>query len=158
MSNKVLDSVQFIQKAIVVSKDGKILALKRAMGDDYRAGCWDLPGGRYEEGEDVMDAIKREIKEEVNLNALSIQPIYLTSGVNFANQLMSGKTVFAACHLCSQWSGEVAISEEHTEFRWVTPVEFMDFNFGDAGGFFKSSIKTYIKKFDYSNLPAQAGH
>lgn len=145
MSNKVLSGVQFIQKAIILRENGEILALKRTMGDDFRAGCWDLPGGRYEEGEDVMDAIKREIKEEVSLNTLTIRPIYLTSGINFANQLMSGKTVFAACHLCTKWEGIVKISDEHVEYRWVTPQEFMTFNFGDDGGFFKSSINAYLK-------------
>ena len=58
---KVLNSVQFIQKALMVNSDGKILALKRTISDDFRAGCWDLPGGRYEEGEDILDAIRREI-------------------------------------------------------------------------------------------------
>lgn len=92
------------------------MALKRTIGDDYRSGCWDLPGGRYEEGEDIVDAIKREISEEVGLSALEIHPVYIASGLNFANQLMSGKTVFAICYVVSRWSGEVVLSNEHTEY------------------------------------------
>ena len=47
---KILQDVRLIQKCIIVRKDGKILALKRAADDHSRGGNWDLPGGGYEEG------------------------------------------------------------------------------------------------------------
>ncbi|MFH2085767.1 MAG: NUDIX domain-containing protein [bacterium] len=141
--SKILNDVQLIQKAII-TKDDKILALKRTAGDDFRAGCWDLPGGRYEEGEDVIAAIKREIMEEVGFNAKALLPIRVASGLNFANGLMSGRTVFAICYICHDWEGQVTISSEHTEFRWVTPQEFMSFNFGSDGGFFVASMRAYM--------------
>lgn len=54
--------------AIIVSKDKKILLLKRKTEPfkDY----WCLPGGHVEWQETVYKAIKREVKEETGLNFL----------------------------------------------------------------------------------------
>ena len=58
---------------------------------------------------------------------------------------MSSEAVFAVTHVCAKWTGEVVISDEHTEYRWVTPDEFATYDFGDDGGFFKKSIQAYLK-------------
>lgn len=141
---KIIPNVLFLQKAIIVNPDKKILALKRTAGDHDRSECWDLPGGTYELGEDVIDAIKREITEETSLAVRSLQPIHVASGVGSPNEFMSGENVFAVTYLCRDWSGEVKISDEHTEYKWMTPEEFLTLNFGDDGGFFVASIKQYI--------------
>jgi hypothetical protein len=60
---------------------------------------------------------------------------------------MSSEVVFAVTHVCAKWTGEVVISDEHTEFRWVTPKEFLTFDFGDDGGFFVASIQAYQKRY-----------
>ena len=146
MPTKVIPNVLFLQKCILVNQDGNILALKRSLTKDKdRSGCWDLPGGTYELGEDVIDSIKREVLEETSLVITNPQPIYLASGFNHINQFMSGENVFAVTHICHQWEGVVTISDEHTEFRWVTPQEFLTFDFGDDGGFFAASIKAFLK-------------
>lgn len=48
----------------LIEEDGKIL-LVRQEGGPYK-GRWDLPGGRIEPDEEVLDALKREIKEEID--------------------------------------------------------------------------------------------
>jgi len=50
----------------VVVKDGKALIVKR--GHEPRKGEWSLPGGRVELGETLIDAVRREIKEETGLD------------------------------------------------------------------------------------------
>lgn len=144
-SSKIINNVLFLQKCLLVNQDSKILALKRSLTKDKdRSGCWDLPGGTYELGEDVIDSIKREVKEETNLLISNPRPIYLASGFNFLNQFMSGENVFAATHVCHQWTGDLRISDEHTEYRWVSPQEFLTYDFGDDGEFFVASMNEYI--------------
>ena len=152
MKNNKLSGVLFLQKCIIVNNQGLILALKRSPTQDFdRSGCWDLPGGTYERGEDVIDSIKREVKEESSLTIIDPKPIYLANGLDNANHFMSSEVVFDVTHVCSKWVGEVKISDEHTEFKWITPEEFMTYDFGDDGGFFSDSIRAYINKFDDSN-------
>lgn len=53
-----------------VTPDAKLLLLKRAPDDDYRAGEWGLPGGKAEEGEDAAVCAAREAREEIGDCAL----------------------------------------------------------------------------------------
>ncbi len=49
---------------------GKYLILKRADNGKRYQGCWDLPGGKVESGEEPMGALRREVKEETGLELL----------------------------------------------------------------------------------------
>jgi ADP-ribose pyrophosphatase YjhB (NUDIX family) len=52
--------------AIVVERDGKLLLVKEILesGKEY----WIFPGGKVEFGESLVDAARREIKEETGLD------------------------------------------------------------------------------------------
>jgi len=50
--------------AAVIVKDGTILATQRGYGEFK--GKWEFPGGKVEKGENLEQAIIREIKEETN--------------------------------------------------------------------------------------------
>jgi ADP-ribose pyrophosphatase YjhB (NUDIX family) len=54
----------------LLERDGKVLLTKR--GIDPRRGYWDLPGGFLEEGEEPLDGLAREFREETGLE---VQPL-----------------------------------------------------------------------------------
>ena len=140
---KILQNVRLIQKCIIVGKDGKILALKRAADDHSRGGNWDLPGGGYEQGENVIEAIKREVKEEAGLTAKTLKPIFFDNHMNVKEGFFAGLNVFGVCYICSDWEGVVVLSSEHTEYAWVSPADFSKLSFGADNGFFVASINAY---------------
>ena len=142
-SSKILNNVRLIQKCIIVGDDGKILALKRAPDDHSRGGNWDLPGGGYEQGEEVISAIKREVMEEVGLTANVLIPIYFANNMGVKEGFFQGENVFGVCYMCRDWEGDVVISSEHTEYKWFMPDEFIKLNFGADNGFFVASMKAY---------------
>ena len=141
---KLLNNVKFLQKCIIVDDRGRILALRRDPNDARRPNCWDFPGGNYEAGETVDECIKREIYEETKLLAKSLRAIYIASNMG---KTYSDINVIAACQVCLDWEGEVNLSSEHVEYRWVTPEEFMDLETGDDGGFLKDSLRAYLKMY-----------
>ena len=51
--------------AAVIIRDGQILLIKRAY--DPSKGLWSIPGGRVELGEMLVEAVKREVREETGL-------------------------------------------------------------------------------------------
>ncbi len=59
----------------VVVRDGRALIIKRA--HEPRKGEWSLPGGHLELGESLQDAVRREIREETNLE-IEVGPIIET--------------------------------------------------------------------------------
>lgn len=53
--------------AIIIRED-KILLGKRNLKSKFLPGYWTIPGGKVEPGERLLDALKREVKEETNLD------------------------------------------------------------------------------------------
>lgn len=53
---------------ILVNVEGKVLLQLRSEDDYLYPNCWTLPGGRVEEGENLEQAILREVKEELGFD------------------------------------------------------------------------------------------
>ena len=64
--------------AAVIVKNGNVLATQRGYGEFK--GKWEFPGGKIKEGENKEEALKREIKEELNADIDNLE--FLTT-VNY---------------------------------------------------------------------------
>lgn len=60
--------------AAVISRDGQILIAQRPE-DGLLGGLWEFPGGKLEEGEDLLACLKREIREELNVEIEPGRPL-----------------------------------------------------------------------------------
>lgn len=58
---------------ILMKPNGDVLMAQRPQGKPY-AGYWEFPGGKVEPGESVLDALKREFAEEIDVQILSAEP------------------------------------------------------------------------------------
>jgi len=52
--------------AIIINKNNQVLISLRNK-KSHQGGLWEFPGGKLEKNETVFDALKREIKEELNV-------------------------------------------------------------------------------------------
>ena len=59
----------------LIEKNDRILVAKRHQ-HQHQGGLWEFPGGKVESNEEPIDALKRELKEEVDLNVLSAKPLF----------------------------------------------------------------------------------
>ena len=115
------DSPKVAQKAILIREDGLILAIRRSKTDPNRPLTWDLPGGDVEYGEDLIDAIKREVKEETRI---SLPSLTLLDVIGFT--IPSGEYwVSIAYYALVAQDMAVTISWEHDQFEWITREEFL---------------------------------
>ncbi len=57
-----------IVAAALVREQGRILVTQRKEGSPYGL-LWEFPGGKVEEGEDPREGLKRELKEELDVEA-----------------------------------------------------------------------------------------
>jgi len=54
--------------AAVIIEAGRVLLTQRKAGT-HLAGAWEFPGGKVEAGEDPREALRRELREEVGIEA-----------------------------------------------------------------------------------------
>lgn len=55
----------------LIEKDGEYLMIEE--GKEHVKGTWNIPGGGIEHGEDPVEAVKREVKEETGLEVTEIE-------------------------------------------------------------------------------------
>ena len=95
-------------KGVLIDRDRVLLLLN---GRDE----WDLPGGRPDAGEDHRAALEREVREETGL-AVAV-------GEALDEQLfevLPGRFVRIVPFICRLiGGGDVALSHEHLETRWL---------------------------------------
>lgn len=90
--------------------DESVLLLRQSYGDQR----WGLPGGAVEPGETILDALRRECREELSVD-VEIGPL---TGWYYHREFESQVGIFR-CGLSS--TAEIQLSPEHSEFRW-TPI------------------------------------
>ena len=113
----------FAVKALIFCGD-KFLIIKRsekARGDSL---LWDFPGGRLEFSEKPLEALKREIFEETGIKNIEI--LY---PINLWEFLKNTQTqVIGATYLCKTKENEVYLSEEHSDYAWISKNEISGYN------------------------------
>ncbi len=109
-------------KAIIRNPVKKILLLERE--PKSKKNYWDLPGGRLQKGESLIETLRREVEEETGLDQLlEIHPfsMFLTDTRIPINNENVG--LIFSVFLCDVPSFSPRLSEEHIRFEWFTAVE-----------------------------------
>ena len=97
--------------AAIIQKDDKIFATQRGYGDwkDW----WEFPGGKVEPGENPVQALKREIKEELDTE-ISVDKYLTTVEWDYPAFHLT-----MHCYWCTLVSEEMTLLE-HESARWLT--------------------------------------
>ncbi len=89
--------------------------------DATKLGKYMLPGGRINPGENHIDGLKREIKEEVGLEVEPLRPVFTKEWSPTINGVKS--QIIAIFYLCKPTSLEVRLGDEHDDYAWVSERE-----------------------------------
>jgi 8-oxo-dGTP diphosphatase len=89
---------------VVIRGDGRFLLTSRPAGKVY-AGYWEFPGGKVEAGETVVEALRRELHEEIGITIGEALP-WRTERVDYPHALVR-------LNFCKvfQWEGELHMHE-----------------------------------------------
>lgn len=101
---------------IIIYKNGKILLQKRADN-----GTWAIHGGGMEPGEKYLETLKREIKEELNIEPIKPTLFGIYSGNELFNVYSNGDKVYALNHvfICEEFKGNIDFNDgEVNELKW----------------------------------------
>lgn len=119
-------------KAVIKNDKGDILLLQRNPKNTGVAN-WDFPGGLIEPGEEEKDALKREVKEELDLD---MEVIEKGKKWKFFRPLDS-QWVDVQNYVCKIIGGEMNLSDEHIDYKWVPDGEMRNYPVKD-GSFFEA--------------------
>ncbi len=96
----------------------KLLLLKRSSKCPYAPLTWQILYGHLEDGENIIDAIFREIEEETGMRRLSI---YSTNEILSFFKKNSGTLIFAPAYMAiADWDSTIKLNQEHVDYRWVS--------------------------------------
>ena len=104
----------------IIRRDDQVLAARRAAGP--QAGLWELPGGKIKEGESPLEALRRELREELGCE---LAVAWLYDSVEFDYPELHLSMDCFACNLAAG-SEPQAKEEVHSELRWLSRGQIAD--------------------------------
>ncbi len=122
-------------KVLLKNTEGKYLLLLRSPKENVAQGKWDIPGGRIDAGSKLLDNLQREVTEETGMTLSSVPRLVGAQDIFIPQQ---DRHVVRLTYIGSA-EGEPQLSEEHTEYRWMTFAEMT------ALGNLDSYLSTLIK-------------
>lgn len=67
-------AIMHVMAGVMLDADGRVLIAQRLPGK-HLAGSWEFPGGKREPGESPLDALTRELREELGIEVLHAEPL-----------------------------------------------------------------------------------
>jgi 8-oxo-dGTP diphosphatase len=112
----------FVGAKAVIVEGGKILVLREAKYDEgTNEGKWDVPGGRINPEEPILDGLRREVMEESGLE-VEVGEVLV---VHETFPSIKGED----CHIVRIYyqakplSGKVILSPDHDKYEWVSKAD-----------------------------------
>jgi 8-oxo-dGTP diphosphatase len=110
--------------AALIQHDERILIAQRGRGKRF-ACQWEFPGGKVRHDESPEDCLRREIKEELNLE-IRVDQYCCTVRHRYPDFDIELITFW-----CSIMAGELRLAE-HEQVRWITLAEMGQYDFVEA--------------------------
>jgi nucleoside triphosphatase len=124
--------------ALIFNSEGKLFLMRSHKWH----GKYVIPGGHIELGENMETALKREVKEETNLDIHDIEFLLF-------QEFIYGKTFWHKGHYiffdysCRTESTDVKLNEEAEEYVWVSIEEALEL---PVEHYTRVAIEAYMKK------------
>jgi 8-oxo-dGTP diphosphatase len=116
--------------AAVISDGDRYLVCLRPSHKRH-GGCWEFPGGKFEKGESLLDAARRELTEELGVEALSVGEVLFSHQDPESSFLIEFTQV--------EITG-VPKAREHDEIRWLRPSELRALKLAPSDQVFASTL------------------
>ncbi len=111
--------------AALIVKDGKVLICQRTRHQTMPL-KWEFPGGKVEPNEQPVDALRRELEEELGIQA-QIGP----QAAVVRHKYKDGTAVELRFYLVTKFEGEIE-NRIFREVRWASPEELPTYDFLEA--------------------------
>lgn len=111
--------VVLVTRCLIFKKNGRFLLIKRSKNDYHSPGLWEFPGGKLDEGQDLTNALEREVLEETGLLVIPTERIVYTESQVIPKGKFKGMPYVVIIGIGRLVGGKIKLSKEHTDYRWV---------------------------------------
>jgi len=111
--------------AAIIERNGKLLVCQRTRHQTMPL-KWEFPGGKIEEGEQPRDALRRELEEELGIEARIGDEIS-----RLQHKYPSGATVELRFFLVREYRGELE-NRIFRDVQWSAPEDLGSYDFLEA--------------------------
>ena len=111
--------------AAVIEKDGKVLVCQRTRHQTMPL-KWEFPGGKIEEGEQPRDALRRELEEELGIDAMIGDEI-----ARLQHTYPNGAMVELRFFSVREYRGEIE-NRIFRDVKWSAAKDFPSYDFLEA--------------------------
>ena len=117
-------NIVHVAVAVITNSDGQCLIAKRA-DESHQGGLWEFPGGKVESNETVVEALERELHEEIGIKLTKATPL-----IQIQHDY-SDKSVLLDVFSVDGFTAE-AFGKEGQEICWVDKDDFSFYEFPAA--------------------------
>lgn len=114
--------------AAIIIHNGQILCMQRGQAkQDYISYKYEFPGGKIELGETRTEALRRELKEEMNIEVKIAEEDYFMT----VNHSYPDFELTMHSYICRVDTKEF-VRKEHIDHQWMTPQELKTLEWAPA--------------------------
>lgn len=117
--------IRVVGAAII--RDGKVLVAQRPYSNaPYKSLKWEFPGGKIEQGESEVDAVRREISEELDC-IIDVDGLLPEMEYEYPDFIL--RMTICICHLCATSEPKCV---EHNQIGWFEPQQLSALDWAPA--------------------------
>jgi nucleoside triphosphatase len=125
--------------ALILNQKDEIFLMKSPKWDNQ----WLVPGGKIEKGDSMKETVRKEVKEETNLEVDNIELLEVKDGGNPDDFERDTHFIFLN-FTCRKTSGEVELDQrEAVQYKWIKPKKALkNLNLNESSADF---IETFLE-------------
>lgn len=108
--------VLHVAAAVLINEKEEFLIAKRPSTKSF-SGFWEFVGGKVEKGESFLEALVREVREELLIQTSERSYEFLLTVTHSYEE--QGFHLVMPTYLCFDWEGPIS-PQEHPEVAWIT--------------------------------------
>ena len=116
---------QAVKVAALIFREDQVLVCQRTRHQTMPL-KWEFPGGKIEEGEQPRDALRRELNEELGIDATIGEEV-----ARIRHEYKSGSAVELRFYAVREYKGEIE-NRIFKDMRWAQRLELPSFDFLEA--------------------------
>ena len=124
--------------ALIFDREGRLFLMKSHKWKDR----WVIPGGHIDLGERIEDAVRREVKEETNLDVYDLEFVCFQEFI-YGDGFWKKRHFIFFDFACRTASTEVTLNYEAQEYTWASPNELEHL---PVDPYTRNVIRKYLEK------------